>query len=157
MSTAIFANYNLRNLETREDARTGHTGGTAMLFAGDERVASVELDPRDGSVALQFKGPVQEYLFLRHIAALPLDAFDAPFADRRTAAALFILELCDRQHERRWLRKRCQTNTVYRLDGDPVDEWRSIKVRFCDEVAKRLRKAARGRLERIANEALVTA
>jgi hypothetical protein len=157
VNTATFANYNLRNLETREDTATGHTGGTAMLFAGDERVARVELNPRDGSVALQFKGPVQEYVFLRHIAGLPTDAFDAPFADRRTAAALFVLELCDRQHELRWLRKRCQTSTVYRIDGDPVDEWRSIKVRFCDEVAKRLRKAARGRLECIANEALVAA
>lgn len=157
MNTEHFGNYVLRNLVSRMDAKTGAIGGTAMLYDGAERVAAVVVHAKDASVELQFKGNAHEYRFLRHIANLPCDAFEASFADRRTAAALFILELFDRGHEAEWLRKRCRDGTVFRVAGDPQDEWRVANVRFSDKVARKLRKAAGEAIECIANERLATA
>jgi len=157
VKTELFGNYVLRNLLSRVDAKTGNIAGTAMLFAGEERVARVEIHAKDGSVEMQFKGNAQEYRFLRHIANLPLDSFDAPFADRKTAAALFILELFDQGHEFKWLQKRCRVATVFRIAGDPKDMWRQIDVQFNDNVARQLRKDAGKGLECIANERLAIA
>jgi hypothetical protein len=154
VNAELKGNYHLRNILSRLDERTGNAEGTAMLFAGEERVAKVALHAEDGSVEIQFKSNVDEYRFLRMIAQLPTDAFDAPFADRYTAAALFILELFDRGHETLWLKKRCRDSTVYRIAGDPEDLWRQIDVRFNATVARQLRKDAGGRLECIGNEML---
>ena len=157
MKTELMGNYQLRNILTRMDEVTGNAEGTAMLFAGEDRVAKVTLHADDGSVEMQFKGNAQEYRFLRFIADLPQDAFDAPFADRYTAAALFILELFDKGHETQWLKKRCRECTVFRLKGDPEDLWRTIDVKFNPWLACKLRKDAGSRLECIANERLAMA
>jgi len=154
VKTELMGNYHLRGIRSRLDERSGNPEGTGMLFAGEDRVAKVTLHASDGSVELQFKSNADEYRFLRHIARLPDDAFDAPFADRYTAAALFILDLFDRVHENQWLMKRCRTCTMFRITGDPENLWRQLDVSFNKQVAQQLRKDAGKQLECIANEVL---
>jgi hypothetical protein len=145
MMSSQHPNYGLRRIRTRVSERTGNAEGSASLILNERTIAKVLLK----------NGEVEEYQYLRHMAQLPSNAFDEPAADRATRAALFIIELFDRGHENEWLKKRCRQGTVFRLNGDPQDEWRLLNTHFTKAVGMQLRADVGPQLEQIANEDLL--
>jgi len=154
MQPSVFGEYSLRRPRTRVNAETGEPEGEASLARGETMVAKAEL--KDGEVILAFKKKAEEYHFLRFIATLPIDAFDEIAEDRESLAAQFIIALFDRGHESEWLKKRCRQGTVFRLLGDPENEWRLLNMQFSRAVAMQLRADIGEELEQIANEEIAS-
>jgi len=92
----------------------------------------------------------------RYVASLPEREmgleFGLPSMMRKPTADDIIVDLVCELEARKALKRKCRTQTLIRLKGDKLEEYRIIKVAFSPAVAEQVRRKYGDRLLEIINE-----
>ena len=63
-----------------------------------------------------------------------------------------INDLADAFEDNQAMKRKCKTHIMFRLKGDPADEWRTIKAPYDDRAKAHMKKKYGDKIEVIAND-----
>lgn len=122
-------------------------GCEADLLVDGQHAAHIANTGNGDAMEFQWRSNVIERKVLAHIAKLPVELVAKNEPDhemyprgRKVDLELFMCRLLDDRENRRRLAKVCEQKTVYRLDGDPQDEYRTLDTPYPASKAGLLKK-----------------
>lgn len=152
--------YTLKGIKTFNGMEGG--GYEANLYLGKEKVATAFNDGNGGSDLLRFRSREDEKAFedfcgnwyQTSAAKEEFDKLvghtgtDSTHYDKSLAVESWVAEFIADREEEKLLKRLSKKKTLFRLKGDPVGEWRTIKS-VDPRIITQLRRTHGDRIERI--------
>jgi len=135
----------LKKVKIHDDISDETTCFSAEIWADDVKIATVENSGKGGSNDYWpiNRGKFSE--FVEHCKTIPHE-FECDITDQYVDTLLADYE------EQKLIKRNCKKNTMYRIKGDTIGEWRIIKAPYSPHIEQELVKKYGDTLETIANK-----
>ena len=141
-------------------SQRGHegVGFYCLLHVDGVKGAEVIDEANGGMYRWHWFDPEAKRKWDDHVAAQPEEEcgleFGLPSMMKKPDADSVMARLADEHQIRETMKRKCRTQTLYRLKGDKPEEYWVQKVKFTAEVARKLRDKYGDALVEIINETL---
>jgi len=120
----------LKNLKIHRDMSEETTCFSATVYVDGKKVGIAKNDGRGGCNMYYW----EDYGFGRKVEEWaktlpPRKVPSVSMPDLTVSCDLDILigEIMDKQEEDRWVKRQCRNKTLFRIEGDPADSYRTVK------------------------------